>query len=125
VVRNLRALREISTQLSDPEIRIGRGVLRCSGAVQTGEYLEYTGGQTAHVYDRNWNLLRELRAELRDFVMPTGEETVTITGADGAPVPWLDVQLMTDGAPLVVPRPESPQPVPARYAGLSNRRTQR
>ncbi|MBT3193058.1 MAG: hypothetical protein HN341_10930 [Verrucomicrobia bacterium] len=119
-VRNLRALREIATELKDPEIKIGQGVLRCSGAVQTGDYLEYTGGQTAHVYDRNWNLLREVPVESKAFVMPAGEETVTISGADGAPVPWLDVQLMTDGVPLVVPKPESPQPVPPRYSGLLN-----
>jgi hypothetical protein len=121
-VRNLRALREISTQLNDPEVRIGRGMLRCRGAVQTGEYLEYTGGQTAHVYDRNWNLLRELPVESRDFIMPTGEETVTIAGADGSPVPWLDVQIMTEGTPIMVPKPVSSDPVPPRYSGLLNGR---
>ena len=126
VVHNLRALREMSTQLKDPVIRIGplrqaqgrQGELRCTGAVQTGEYLEYTGGQTARVYDRNWNLLRELPVETQSFLMPKGEETVTIGGADGGHVPWLDVQIMTDGTPLVVPKPENPGPVPARYSGL-------
>ena len=118
VVRNLRALREISTQLQDPVVRIGDGMLRCKGAVRSSEYLEYTGGKNAPVYDRNWNLLRQLPVETTDFSMPNGEATVTITGADGAPAPWLDVQIMTDGTALVVPKPEDPGPVPPRYSGL-------
>ena len=106
-IRNLRALREISTQLQDPVIQIGAGTLRCTGAVQSSEYLEYSGGQTARVYDRNWNLLRDLPVETVDFSMPNGEETVTITGSGGSPVPWLDVQIMTDGTALVVAKPEA------------------
>ena len=70
------------------------------------------------MYDRNWNLLRQLPVETTDFSMPNGEATVTITGADGAPAPWLDVQNMTEGTALVVPKPEDPGPVPPRYSGL-------
>jgi hypothetical protein len=118
VIHDLRSLREISTQLENPVIRTGRGRLACKGAIQSGEYLEYTGGKTARVYDRNWNLLRELPVESENYVMPTGEESITITGAGESPIPWLDVQMMTDGTPLVVPKPANPGPVPARYSGL-------
>lgn len=120
VVHSLRALREISTQLKDPVVQIGQGMLRCAGVLRTSEYLEYTGGKNAQVYDCNWNLLRELPVEMQNFLMPKGAETITIAGADGDPAPWLDVQITTDGTPLVVPKPETAQPVPPRYSGLDN-----
>jgi hypothetical protein len=48
------------------------------------------------------NRLRELSVETRDYTMPAGWAPVSITTTQGRPLPWLEVQFMTEGEAMVV-----------------------
>lgn len=102
LVEGLKALREIPTALRDPVIHTGAGTLAVKGSVASGEYLQYEGGDTVGVYDENWNKLRDLPVERRDYVMPAGWAPVSVSAA-GDPLPWLEAQFLTEGEPMLVP----------------------
>lgn len=102
LVEGLAALAEIPTQLESPVIQTGQGSLTVKGLIKSGEYLQYEGGKTATVCDENWNRLRELSVETRDYTMPAGWAPVSITTTQGRPLPWLEVQFMTEGEAMVV-----------------------
>ncbi len=106
LVENLQALAEIPTRLENPLIRTGTGTLRVGGVVTSGELLNYEGGDIATVFDENWNKLRDLPVEKRDYLMPPGWAPVTVQTEGPAPPPWLDVQFMVEGPPMKVPRPQ-------------------
>jgi hypothetical protein len=101
-VEGLRALAEIPVVLTDPAIRVGSGTLKVKGRVVSGQILAWEGGPSAAVYDENWNRVRDLPVEARDYVMPSGGSTVSVAAAAPA-APWLDVQFMTEGEPMRVP----------------------
>ena len=102
-VEALTALAEIPTELRNPVIRTGAGVLTVKGAIASGQYLQYEGGPTATVFDENWNRVRDLPVEKKDFVMPAGWAPVSINAAGSQAQPWLECQFMTEDAPLLVP----------------------
>ncbi len=104
-VEGLAALAEIPAVLENPVIRTGPGVLTVRGAVASGQYLQYDGGGTAAVCDENWVKVRELPVEKRDFVMPAGWAPVSVSTGGTQAQPWLEVQFMTEGEPLIVPGP--------------------
>lgn len=103
LVEDLKALGEIPVALKNPVIRTGEGLLTVKGSVQSGQYLQYDGGETAGVFDENWKKLSELSVEKKNYTMPAGWAPVSI-GAEGSNAkPWLEVQFMTEGEPMVVP----------------------
>lgn len=102
-VEGLKALKEIPAELKNPVIHVGEGALSVKGSIYSGEYLEYDD-EHAIAYDRNWNKLRELKVKAANFTMPGGESEVSIENSDKLPVLWLDVQFMTDGEAIVVPK---------------------
>ena len=102
-VEDIKALGEISTELVNPIIHTGEGALVVNGRIASNQYLEYKGGDTATVYDKNWNRLKELPVERRNDIMPHDWSTVTVTTSQNNPLPWLEVQFMTEGDPMVVP----------------------
>jgi hypothetical protein len=73
------------------------------GSVASGQYLQYEGGATAAVFDENWNKVRDVPVEKNEYVMPAGWAPVSISTTQAAPLPWLEVQFMTEGEPMVVP----------------------
>jgi len=102
LVEGLTALAEIPTRLENPTVQTGQGSLTVKGIIKSGEYLQYDGGKTATVCDENWNRLRELPVETRDYTMPAGWAPVSITTTQTNPLPWLEVQFMTEGEAMVV-----------------------
>ncbi|MCX7008476.1 MAG: hypothetical protein NTY53_14705, partial [Kiritimatiellaeota bacterium] len=102
-VEGLTALAEIPAALNDPVIRTGAGTLTVKGSIASGNYLQYDGGATATVFDENWNRLHELPVDKKDYVMPSGWAPVSISTAGTQAQPWLEVQFLTEGEPMLVP----------------------
>ncbi|MGB1127739.1 MAG: hypothetical protein ACPG3X_05165 [Opitutales bacterium] len=50
-VEGIKALKEQDSKLINPVIHCGAQSIQVLGTVQTGQYFEYTGGETAKVYD--------------------------------------------------------------------------
>jgi hypothetical protein len=103
LVEGLKALSEIPAPLENPVIHTGRGTLTVKGSVASGQYLQYEGGATAAVFDENWNKIRDVPAAKNEYMMPAGWAPVSVSTTQAAPPPWLEVQFMTEGEPMVVP----------------------
>ncbi len=101
-VEQLSALGEIPVTLNNPVVKIGTGQLRVLGEIASGQFLQYTGGNTATLYDENWHQLGGFPVEKNNYIMPTGHATVTVTSEQAAPTPWLDVQFITSGTPMTL-----------------------
>jgi hypothetical protein len=101
-VANLRALGDLATELRDPVIRVGEGSLQVKGSVETGDYLQYQGGNLVGVYDENWNHKADLPVETSNFIMPRGKAEIQITVSDDAPRPWISTQFITLGEPIPI-----------------------
>jgi hypothetical protein len=101
-VENLAALAEIPARLENPVIRVGAGTLTVRGVVASGQYLCYKGGDSAAVCDENWNRLRDLPVTQASYDMPSGWAGISVHSTAKAS-PWLEVQFMTEGEPMVVP----------------------
>ncbi len=101
-VEQLTALGEIPVALNKPVIHIGSGQLRVQGAIGSGQFLQYAGGDKAILYDANWHQLTEFPVEKDNYIMPTGQSSVTVTSEQSSPKPWLDVQFITTGTPMVL-----------------------
>ncbi len=86
-----------SAALEDPVITInGSGTLAVEGAIQAGEYLKFTSGQSVAVYDANWNFDRSLPAVVTNFSVNVGNNEIhTASGGGGSPE--LRVQYITLG----------------------------
>jgi hypothetical protein len=102
-VEGLEALKELPAELADPVIAVGRGRLAVKGAVSTGQYLAYEGGDEAGVFDANWRPVKRLPVAATDYIMPSGESDVSVASS-ARPAPWLEVQFITRGEPMAVPR---------------------
>ncbi|MCX5684020.1 MAG: hypothetical protein NT049_10085, partial [Planctomycetota bacterium] len=103
LVEGITALAEIPAELKDPVIHAGAGMLTVKGSIASGQYLQYEGGETATVFDENWNKVRDLPVEKKGYLMPAGWAPVSVITAGVNPKPWLEVQFMTEGEPMLVP----------------------
>jgi len=101
-VERLTALAEIPACLENPIIHVGAGTLTVHGQVESGQYLQFEGGDSAAVFDENWNKQRDLRVTKDSYCMPSGWAPFAIQAASSA---WLEVQFLTEGEPMVVPFP--------------------
>jgi hypothetical protein len=92
-----------SSTLVNPKITLnGKGMLSVNGDIQPGEYMKFEGGNTAEVYDNNWNLLRRLPVMTRSFTVNKGNNTVTTATGSGSGTPDLRVQFITLGPVYVL-----------------------
>jgi hypothetical protein len=103
-VARLQALAEIPVTLTNPVLTLGTRRVTMMGTVSSGEYLEYQGGDTASVCDANWNPLRTMSVSGAGEI-PTGNLTVALDAASTGPKPWLEIQITTQGEPMVVTGP--------------------
>lgn len=103
-VEQLTALGEIPVALKNPVVHIGSGQLRVQGVIGSGQFLQYTGGDKATLYDANWHQLGEFLVEKNNYIMPAGQGAVTVTSEQTEPTPWLDVQFITTGTPMTLTR---------------------
>ena len=103
-VSNLRLLNEVETELVNPEVRVGAGMLQLTGRIGTDQYLWYNGGSTAGVYDRNWNKLKDLPVRKQGFTAEAGMNDVSVHSPESQPMPWLECQFFVRDAPMPVTR---------------------
>ena len=112
-VEGIKALSEISSALVNPVIHVGGGTLSIQGTVKTDEILQYEGGHSATLYDKNWNEITDLPVKADNYVMPTGYHKVTVTNGTVTgdqdnpqpwmPQPWIFVRFITEGDdPIVI-----------------------
>ena len=102
-VEGIKALKETPAALTNPVIHVGGGTLSVRGTVRTDEILQYEGGRSATLYDRNWNKLADLPVKADNYVMPTGYHKVSVTGDQDDLRPWMFVRFITEGAdPIVI-----------------------
>jgi hypothetical protein len=101
-IGGLQALREIPVELRDPVIDTQTGTLRIHGAIPPDHYLEYQGSDRATLYDANWNRVGELPVSPGDASVPAGESPLVIRTEQTGPLPWLEVQFLSRGDPIVV-----------------------
>ena len=102
-IANLRTLADVPSKLVNPVIHTGSGQLMVHGEIPSGCYLRYDGGTAAIVYDRNWRKLAELKVTPKNYRMPSGYAPVRVEVADGAPRPWIELQTIVLGEPMIVP----------------------
>ncbi|VGO13854.1 hypothetical protein PDESU_02411 [Pontiella desulfatans] len=94
----VRVHEDASGSLVDPSIQIaGAGSLSITGTVNPGEFLQYTGGTTAKICDKNWNTLSEPTVTQSGFHVAAGNNTITATQSGGS----VDIEtqyIVTDAA---------------------------
>jgi hypothetical protein len=93
---------EKSPTLKDPIIRVDGGGLAVTGEIQPSEYMKFAGGDLVTVYDKNWNLLRNLPAISKSFIVNKGNNTVTVADGSGSGTIDIKVQLITLGPVYVL-----------------------
>lgn len=94
---------EDSMPLQDPLITIqGSGHLAVHGEIAAKEYMKFEGGDSVIVYDCNWNELRKLPAQTRDFIVQNGANQITTAAGQGSGRAKLKVQFITTGAVYVL-----------------------
>lgn len=101
-VANLMRLVDVRVALQNPVIHAGGGTLRIHGTIASGQYVKYTGGNRAAVYDKNWNLITHLPVTLHNYVFPHGYAPVHVEAEPGAPHPWLETQFIVEGKPILI-----------------------
>ncbi len=91
-----------SETLINPLIKLnGKGELAINGEINANEYMKFEGGNTVDVYDCNWNLIRNLPASTKSFVVNKGNNTITTLAGNNA-VSDLRVQFITLGQVYVL-----------------------
>lgn len=105
VVENLQALAEIPATLESPIFHVAGGTLAVQGSLASDQYLQYQGGDSATVYDANWQKIKDLPAARQNFIAPKGDVKISVTTAQTTPPPWLETQFLTEGVPIVLPVP--------------------
>lgn len=101
-IKGLRMLKEIPVPLTGAVITTPKGILALEGAVPFDHYVEYRGEDRAIVYDANWNQVSSLPVRKMDFEMPSGSAAVSINTTQSGPLPWLEVQFLTRGEPMLI-----------------------
>ncbi|TWU38882.1 hypothetical protein Q31b_39600 [Novipirellula aureliae] len=94
---------EDSVPLQNPLFTVnGSGTLSIEGTIQPLEYMQFAGGNSVNVFDKNWNLLRTLPATTTNFIANHGTLTVTTAAVRGRAQPNLWVQYITLGPEYVL-----------------------
>jgi hypothetical protein len=101
-VGRCQALAEIPVTLTDPVVTIGTQRMALKGTVESGDYLEYQGGDTVAVCDADWNRLRELPLAGPRVQLPMGPVAIMLDGASSGPKPWLQLQVTAEGEAMAV-----------------------
>ena len=98
-IKQIKLLREMSQTVRELCLSSSLGSLTIRGGMVTGDYVEYTGGTTATIYDANFNRKQVVDVDCRGFKASTGFDTYRFQG--DAPV-WIEVQLHTAANPVVI-----------------------
>lgn len=98
-VKNIKLLKEIQVPLQELTLSNSSGELKIRGDIATGDYIEYSGGETAVVCDANFHLKRTVEVENKNFVAKPGYDTYRFSADRQA---WIEVQLLTEGEAIAV-----------------------
>ena len=98
-VRDIKLLKEIEAPLRELTISNSSGELKIRGDISTGDYIEYDGAGTAVIYDANFHPRQTAEVENNTFVARPGYDTYRFSADRQA---WIEVQLFTEGEPVVV-----------------------
>jgi hypothetical protein len=101
-IEGLKALQEIDAALTDLTVNLPDGSLILKGDVSSGQYIEYSGGDKAIVYDKNWNKLEYLPVIRDQYVIKPGMSKLTVSSSNPQIRPWLEVQFVTEDEPMVI-----------------------
>lgn len=94
-IESIRAVQEKRVEISDVKVRLGSGSLTIQGPLQTGNYVWFTGGNNAIVFDSNWHKLRDVPVSKVNFLATSGEQEVSIESSGATP--YLEAQLVVSG----------------------------
>jgi hypothetical protein len=100
-VRDIKLLKELNVPLKELTIANDAGKLTIRADIATGDYIEYDGGDTAVIYDRNFHEKQRVPVTNDGFVAATGYDTYRFSGDDDRTA-WIEVQLTTEGEEIVV-----------------------
>ncbi len=101
-VERLTALGESLMALQNPVVHAGDGQVRVHGTVPSGHFLQYDGGDSALLFDENWQKKGTLPVERTNATMPHGSVNVSLRVAQPGPLPWLEIQFLTTGTPITI-----------------------
>jgi hypothetical protein len=104
-VERLTALGEAFVELQNPVVHVDQGQVAVRGAIPSGYFLQYDGGDFAMLFDENWQEKGKLLVERINATMPCRSVNVSITVAQPGPWPWLEMQFLTAGTPIPVGMP--------------------
>jgi hypothetical protein len=103
-IESPQMLREFPESLCDPVVETALGRLCVKGRVESGEFLCYEGGGEAVVRDLNRNVLRTLKVDGAEALLPAGQSQVSV-GASSGGDQWVRLQMKCVDKPFKVANP--------------------
>ncbi len=79
-ILRVEALAESETVLKDPSVTLGNATLIFPATLKTGDYIEFWGGNTARLFDRNGHLLASVTPLGPVPLLATGANELTLNG---------------------------------------------
>jgi len=103
-VHGIKALKEIAAVVDDPGIVLndGDGNLVVKGTLRSGQWLDYRGGDTAKLYDENWNPIADLPVTTTNYHVGTGFQRFQVTAGNEPEHVWVSTRFITEGTPIIV-----------------------
>jgi hypothetical protein len=101
-VSSLQAMQEDQTTgLVNPTLTLNGESVSISGTIPYNDYVVYSGGSTASVYDANWNFLETLPASGSTLTADNGLNSFSVSAPD-SPNAWMAVRVKVSGTPWVL-----------------------
>jgi len=103
-ISGIKALKETEAVVEDPQIILndGKGSLTVKGTVKSSQWLDYRGGDTAKLYDENWNPIADLPVTTTNYHVGTGFQGFQVTAGNEPEHVWVSTRFTTEGTPIIV-----------------------
>ena len=99
VVKEIKLLKEIRVPLKELTLSNSLGSITIRADLETGDYVEYDGADTAVIYDSNYHQKQVVAVENNSFAAKTGYDTYRFSGNKST---WIEIQLFTAGNEILV-----------------------
>ena len=93
------------TGLANPTLMLNGNSVSITGTIPYNNYLTYSGGVTAQVYDENWHFKTNLAVSGGVLMVNSGSNNTFSVTAASSPNTWLSTRIKTSGTPWVIPMP--------------------
>ncbi|HWD94307.1 MAG TPA: LamG-like jellyroll fold domain-containing protein [Verrucomicrobiae bacterium] len=93
-----------STGLVNPVLSLNGNSVIVAGTIAYNNYLTYSGGAGAQIYDANWNYLTTLLVTGSALTAVNGNNAFSVT-ASNSPNVWLATRVKVSGTPWVINQP--------------------